>query len=226
MSNKKVFSVSEALKFGFSKFIEHFLFFIKIIFAKFGISLLAMLSILGLFMLPIKIFENISVPRFILSCIVCGGLLGFVYVFLELGAVRIALDIYDKNSSKLSQLFPQLSKAWTAFLAFILYVAICMVGLLFFIVPGIFFIVMFSLYEYVIIDQNKGAIESLRESYRLVSKHKMSVFILVCMLTLLYLVSGPLLIFMVMIGKLIYAFVYKRVKSSEQCPEAYAPYDM
>jgi len=245
MNDKKAFSVSEALKFGFSKFIEHFFLFLKIIVTKVAIYLLTGLpffiisfffmrfhavqvyKVIGLLGRLMRIFEIVlSKPLISLGFLLCVGLLIFVHVFLELGAVRIALDIYNKNTSTLSQLFSQSSKLWTGFLACILYGIICTLGFLFFIIPGIFFIVVFGLYKYIIVEQDKGAIESLLESYRLVFKAPLLIFILVCILTLLYLVTGPFSILIMTIGKLIYAFVYKRLKSGERSPETYATYDM
>jgi len=261
MNEKNLVSVSEALKFGFSEFIEHFFLFLKIMLIKFGIySIVGLLSfgiarfffyvnfkqilsknvqeifiqvihasrdILQTFTMkqvelfhPLLLLIGIGVILFL-------SLLNIIRVFLRLGMVRIALDIYHKDTSTLSQLFSQSSKILPAWFASILYGIICILGCLFFIIPGIFFIVMFSLYEYAIVDQNKGVIASLWESYCLVSKHKMSVFILVCILFLIYLVSGPIgLLLMAPVGKLTYAFVYTQLKGSEQGPEMYAVYDM
>jgi len=238
MNNKKAFSVVAALKFGFVEFIEHLFFFIKLgliqfgVYAAFALGCLAISGLIGL--LKTEWFWHIrEIPNVyqhsqkVINVVLGSPFIGFAVtvffmgftilrIFLNLGLRRIALDIYDADSSKISQLFSQVSKVATAWLTALVYAGICFLGMLFFVLPGIFFGVMFSLYEYVIVDQDRGVFEALKESYRLMSKDKVSVFSAIIALFLIYFLGGPIsLLLLGQVWNLMYAFMYRRLQAAD-----------
>jgi len=100
--------------------------------------------------------------------------------------VKCVSDIIEKGSSTLKEGFTfTMSKLVSLLVAEIIVVIVTVIGSLFFIVPGLIFMVMFSLVVPVIIVEQKGVFESLERSRKLVSNRWMKTFVLLIIVSLI-----------------------------------------
>ncbi len=82
-----------------------------------------------------------------------------------LGLVRIFLGICDEEEVNISDLFLCYPYLVRFIVAQLLYVLIVMVGTILLVVPGIYFASKFAFHPFIIVDEDVGAIESLKRSW-------------------------------------------------------------
>ncbi len=82
-----------------------------------------------------------------------------------LGLVRIFLGICDEEEVNISDLFLCYPYLVRFIVAQLLYVLIVMVGTILLVVPGIYFAIKFAFHPFIIVDEDVGAIESLKRSW-------------------------------------------------------------
>lgn len=110
-----------------------------------------------------------------------------------LGVSNIALRFSNHETVNLSHFFSKLGRYWTYLLAALLFWLAFSVGLVLFIIPGIILAIRFSLYNYVILDQNLGAIGSLEKSWEIVKGVTWKVFRFTLALILINLLGALML---------------------------------
>ncbi len=200
METKK-FSTVESIKFGFYTVIENVLFFLALWLICFGVLFagLFLATFISYFPFLNTIFaflrENnstvmnyLAVPHnylqldirtssaLLFSTLFFGLLLKLLYRYLSLGIIRIALDFYDYQTSSLRQLFSGMPYLFKAFIAGILYNMMVTIGMVFFIIPGIYFLIKYGFYEQLIVDKNVGIFESFRQSAEITQGSKWHIF--------------------------------------------------
>lgn len=132
-----------------------------------------------------KNFQSMALAGF---QFVFGHLLPFalaaIAVIISIGLItlaytRFSLDLTDKKSSQFS-IFSKanLKLIPTYFLANILFWFIVFIGLIAFVIPGVFFYLRFGLFNYFIVDQNAGVVESLKRSWRATSGYGWDMLVL------------------------------------------------
>ncbi len=114
--------------------------------------------------------DQLSFPSSIISSIIS--------VFFMLGATRIGLRIVDGKPFDLGMLFSGGEFLLKGFVAYILYWAMIVIGLVLLIVPGIIVIVRFGMYQNAIVDKNMGIIESLGYSWNLTKGNGLNLFVI------------------------------------------------
>ena len=163
------FGIGAAIGWGFRVFIEHILFFVAISFVWLPLVLIAFFLVL----LPCGYLANLIQETVLVSVIslFCTSWLLFglslLGTFLELGFVKIQLDLYDTGKSSIRTLFSQgklLFRGWAAHFLFLLLVGL---GLVCFVIPGIYFFCRFYFYRYALVDKKLGVFESFKEAGRL-----------------------------------------------------------
>jgi uncharacterized membrane protein len=186
---QKRFSIFEAVKFGFYTLIEHFGFFIGLILVYTASIFGFCLVIFPVFLLPfgnkilniVRILRAAGVAHADVARTVVNqmgpefsivlGLLAFVvfcfYRFLTLGLTQIAFDFHDHNSSSIKRLFSCGHLVLKDALATIIYFLMFFIGLILFVVPGIYCAIAFGFYHQCIVDKHLGTFEALRKSRRL-----------------------------------------------------------
>ena len=97
------------------------------------------------------------------------GILSYViFILFIMGLNRIFINFVDNlKEPEISDLFSCIHLFFSFLAATILYCLIVMVGLALFIIPGIIWAIRFSFYGLLIIDEELGPIEALRESAEL-----------------------------------------------------------
>ena len=89
------------------------------------------------------------------------------------------LDFIRGGELKVGKLFDGYKDCLRLSLAFFLYLLVVLVGVIFFIVPGIIFAMMFAQVPYILRDdENIGVIDALKKSANMMKGHKMQLFLL------------------------------------------------
>lgn len=162
---------------------------------------------------------------FVLSAVVMGaGRLVFflspiINLLVGIAVITVSLVIASGHTPKFDDLlksFKNYKITWHYILTTILYIIIVLIGLIFFILPGIYLAVRLHFYKFLIIEhENMDPIEILKESLRMTSGlfWKLLGFIIVIAL---FNIAGALLlgiglIITIPVSVLAHAFLYKKL---------------
>ncbi len=171
----------EMLKFGFSKAIDFFGQWVTITLLKAVISIIQWVSVILLIGFAGRLFlgtvpetwafsyPEVIIVHYITYKIVFFGLAFFLFFELlggviRMGTARIALDLYDAGEARTDRLLSTVRLAFNHMAATFLYVIIVFSGLVFFIIPGIFFALRLWFYRQVLIDKQCGPLAALKIS--------------------------------------------------------------
>lgn len=149
------FGISDAMGFSWSRYKEQPGMLIGAIFFA-GIAVAIPFIA---FMVLVNDYAAIAFVCYVLGIVVA--------IFAGIGFVAIGLKIADKQAWEMPELFAHAKLFFRYLGASILYSLIMMGGMLLFILPGVYWMVRFSLYTYFIIDKNQGVVESLKSSWAL-----------------------------------------------------------
>ena len=144
------FSISEAIKYGFNFFKDNLVTFIK-----FGIVLLLINVATGM---VTSAFKG-SQASFIWSLVSW-----VISMLVQIGSIKIVLELYDKKTLKLSNLYNQHRILLRYLGATILYMVMVIAGFICLIIPGIYLAIKFQFYSFLIVDKNMGVMDSLKNS--------------------------------------------------------------
>ncbi len=111
-------------------------------------------------------------------------------LLMGVGLIKISLDLCDGKDPKISDLFSQIHLLGWYILASILYLLVVVAGYILLIVPGIILGLMFFLYDYLIVDEGLGPIESLSRSAKIMRGRKGELFLFNILLVLINLAGA------------------------------------
>ncbi len=240
--NTAPFSIKDALRFGFNAFKNNIGLLI-------GVSCLGLASNLGSQILTnsitcqfigskvavvqssdqapqtrsiidIQTNTDFGSPLLGLFLLVCTWLLGaIINLLILMGWNQIGLDIYNTGTSSFARLWVPRPKAITFFITAFLYSAICMTGTLLLIIPGIIWAIKYAFADLIVIDSDKGALESLKTSGFLTNGYKwylLQFFFAALIITFLSVVTiiGPFILVYVMFLARVY--IYKKLQEQWQ----------
>jgi uncharacterized membrane protein len=158
------FTRKEAFSFGWEKMAKHFWFF-------FGILIVVMIAG-GLQ----DHFSKLD-PKIFPAAYVIGTLFFWaVGIIIQMGLVRVALQLHDGVSTGFDQLFADYTLFFKYLAGTILYSLIVLGGLILLIVPGVMWSVRFQFYAYFIIDKGAGPVEALKLSSKLTEGARLDIF--------------------------------------------------
>ena len=112
----------------------------------------------------------------IFALLISAVVLAIFFVGFDLGFKKIALNLHDRDESKVKALFSYFGLAPKALIGWILYSLMVWVGWLFFILPGFIALLRFSFFSYFIVDKNVGPIDALRMSWDVTRNHVWDMF--------------------------------------------------
>ena len=187
------FSIREALNVGWAKTKEHFWYLLSV----FAICVL----IIG------------AAHRTLLHPI-AGFLLGISIITVSLAIVHNKIPTYyDLIKSFRTYVIP-----WKSFLSSLLYCLIVLLGLIAFILPGIYLAIRLQFYKYIAVEhQHLKVTDILRESMRITQGHFWKLFAFLIVIILINIVGalpfGILLVITIPITLLAYAHVYKKLSN-------------
>ncbi|MFA5841366.1 MAG: hypothetical protein WC835_00150 [Candidatus Paceibacterota bacterium] len=147
---------------------------------------------------------------------------GSSFVISILGGISIltaVLDIYAGKKAAVENLFSKYNLILQYLVTSVLYLAMVFVGLVLFIIPGIYVMLRFQFYKFLIVDKEMEPIEALRGSAQMTRGHVWQLFGLLCIsvaLNILGLLAlGVGLLVTVPVTLLAYTFVYKKLLAEE-----------
>jgi uncharacterized membrane protein len=124
-----------------------------------------------------------------------------VFVFLmQLGLIRVGLNLVSGKPVQIGQLFGETPKLLRAIGATILYSIALMIGILLLIVPGVYLALRYGQYLKGIVDRDLGIMESFEYSSSITTNNRGNLFVLwllLLLLSLLILVTCGLAIFFI-----------------------------
>ena len=98
-------------------------------------------------------------------------------IFLQLGLVRVGLNIVSGKEASIGMLFGQGSKLLRAIIASIVYGLAVMIGLLLLIVPGIYVALRYGQFLTAIVDRDLGIMEAFEYSSSITTNNRMNLFL-------------------------------------------------
>ncbi len=203
MENNSIFSISEAIKFGWSTFKENFAF-------------LTTVSVIYLFFSALlKIAVEQAIEMDFVTSLIFDVAIYAISMIMIIGLMKIALKLYDNQKTEFFDLFCHYRLFFKYFAGTILYSLIVAVGLILFIVPGIIWALKFYFFDYYIVDKNCNPIEALKKSSEATMGHKWQLFLFVFLLSIINL-AGMLffivgLIVTIPLTLIATAFVYRKL---------------
>lgn len=151
---RKLFSRTEALSFGWKIMKENIGFFIVV------------LIIMGVIQFaPQKLADSLQKSKAVLASLGVSIIATILNVLVQMGAIKICLKLYDGQKAELVDLFLSYRKFFSYLFASILYFLIAIGGLILLIVPGIIWMIRFQFFGYFIVDKDLGPVQALKKSY-------------------------------------------------------------
>lgn len=114
--------------------------------------------------------ESMSIPMTVLSHVVT--------VFFMLGFTRIGLNVVSGKPFGVGMLFGGGKWLLQGVIGYLLYWLMVGVGLILFIVPGVYLMLRFGMFQNAIVDRNLSAIAALRYSSELTANNRANLFVL------------------------------------------------
>ncbi len=184
-----------------NKIKENFIFYI-------GLSLMLLLFY-GIYYMIDSIITNSDNPNILL-----GMIINFFVILIQIGLIKVILNISFSREHDYLQLFTNVHYFFNYFFASFVYVIIVFAGLLLLIIPGIICAILLLFYPYLIIESEKGIIESLRYSLKMTKEYIWQVFIIWLIINtihiILYVINYWLIIIIIPFTTtlLVHTFIY------------------
>jgi hypothetical protein len=150
--DKKVFSIDEALKFGWNTMKTNFWFF-------FGVLIVAWIVVY----VP-SLIANLLRDKSSLLYLIFMLVSWAIQVIVSIGLIRISLKFIDGGKPEFNDLFRFQGFFWRYLGGSLLVGLIVVVGILLFVIPGIVWAIMFQFFGFLIIDKNLSIMDSVRQS--------------------------------------------------------------
>lgn len=198
-----LFSIKEAIAFGWRTTLNNFWFLVGM--------LLIVLAINVGFSILAGIFEK-GAP-FISFLINIASMA--VSMIVGMGVISVYLHLHRGERPPYKEIFSKAHLFWRFLWASILYGVMLLVGFLLLIIPGVYLALRFGFYQFLIVDHERGAVESLKESSRLTESVKWKLLGFVLLLGLIN-IAGVLallvgLFFTIPTTVLAVVYVYKKL---------------
>ncbi len=174
------FSSSEAIKFGFDFFKKNISTFIKL-----GAALIVINIVMGI----IGGFFGHNNPAAVVWSIVSA----IVSLIIQIGIIKIVLDLYDGKPLNLVNLYSMFYLAPRFLGASILYGLVILVGFVLLIIPGIYLAIRLQFYSFLIVDKNAGVVDSLKKSWALTQGTALNLFLFTLLIVILNIVGAIVL---------------------------------
>ncbi len=139
--------IGDALEFGWSAVKAHVGFFI------------------GIFLFCAVLSAIAGSSHSIVTKVILGLLIGGI----NLGYIKLAVDIVEEKAPEFKELFSCFSLLLKYIIAAILYFVVVSIGLVLFIIPGVIWAVQFGFYPFVIVKERLGPFSALRKSSEITS---------------------------------------------------------
>jgi uncharacterized membrane protein len=99
-----------------------------------------------------------------------------VQLLINIGTIKIILDILDKGTAKVSTFFSFANLLGKFILGSLLYLLIVLGGFILLVIPGIIWGIKYSFFTYLIVDKNLGPMEAIKKSGEITAGKKGKLF--------------------------------------------------
>lgn len=204
----KKFSIKESIKLGWEITKKNIGFLVGVVLIAFFVNLIPnfVTEALG---------ENENNASLEILKIVIALAAWILNLLVSLGMVKVSLAILDKKEKNFSDLFNGYPLLLNFFVGSILYALVVFLGLILFIIPGIYFAIKYQFYSYFIVDKKMGAIEAMKASGKITQGVKLHLIIFSFALGILNLLGmlalGIGLLVTIPVTMLAYAHVYREL---------------
>jgi uncharacterized membrane protein len=154
----------------------------------------------GLVMAAVQPSQPANNEAMILFTVIVQILIMLFSLYLALGMTRVGLNFVSGKEVTVGQLFGEGGKLPRMIGASILYYLMVFVGLLLFVVPGIYLAIRYMYFQMAIVDRNMGVLESLTYSSSITTNNRLNLFLL-GLLSLAIVIAG----FLALVVGLIFA---------------------
>lgn len=203
----KKFSIKEMLSFTFNSILNDIGLWLLVDLCSIAIAVVAALGV--------TVFIAATWPplgfQLFLLIIFSIVLFKIIYGIIALGLAQIGLDFYDHGTSSLGRLFSAKHLILNYIIASFLYAVVTAIGFMLLIVPGIIFMLLFSLYTTAMVDRNLGPIEALSESYRITKGHLLELFLVMVIALIIFALPIIGVLFGGITLKLFEVYVYRKL---------------
>lgn len=205
MPKAREFSKKEAINFGFKIAKENVFFFLSV-FVVWALITIVTSGIQG----------SLNANKQPLLSFIFSLLMWVVNSIISMGIINIYLKFVDGKKPNLKDIF-YTKKLFNYILASIVRTLIIVIGFLLFIIPGIIFSIKLQYSEYLIVDKQKDAVDSLKGSWEMTKGVKWNLFLfgillgLINILGVLALLVG--LLITVPLSLVANAYVYRKLYS-------------
>lgn len=167
----RTFSKKQMLRNGWSLFLTHPFLLLGVVLVVVLVSI-ATDTVLQSISGSAGLLFGLNVVVFILNTIV------------SMGMMLVMLRVHDNVPTGIRDIVEPVHLFWKYVFTTILSLCAFLVGLIFFIVPGIILQLAFSMALYIVIDKEIGPIQALSESYRITKGHRLNLFLFAFVLVL------------------------------------------
>lgn len=201
--NKRDFSAEEALQYGWNTMKANIWFFVGVLVVAWALT--------GVPHIIANILQEQSIGLSFFFRIV-----GWIAnIIVSIGLIAIALKFLDNQNPKFEDLFSFRPYFWKYLGASILTGLIIWVGLILFIIPGIYWALKFQFFGYFVVEQGRDPVEAMRMSSRITQSVKWKLFGFGLILALINTV-GVICLFIglfvtIPVTLLAYSFVYRKL---------------
>lgn len=199
----KTFSISEALKYGWTQTKAHYAFFLVI-----GIIVFVITHLLD----SMSKSDDVTV--------VVANLISIIFtLFINVGMVKVLLKIVNNSKPTHQEFFSITPQQFFRYLGCsILYGLLVLIGLVLLIIPGIIAIVRLQFGYYFLIEKDMGPVDALKASWDATRGHGMDLFLFVLMFAIINFIGaiffGIGLIVTIPITMIATVFIYKKLTSA------------
>jgi hypothetical protein len=208
----KKFSKKEALQFGWQAMKKNFWFFAGV------------LIVTGLVSWAPGALSDLTEKDLAIFSIIIGIAGWALQTVVQMGLIKIALNLHDNKERKFSDLFSCFRLFFRYIFSSILYGLIVLGGFILLIVPGIIWAIKFQFFGYFIVDKGTGPAEALKRSSAITQGAKWDLFLLGLLLGLINLLGVLCLILglfaTVPTSMVARAFVYRKLLSYVESPQS------
>lgn len=143
------------------------------------------------------------------------GLSFLISIFGGISILTAMLSLYAGKKIEVENLFSKYNLVLKYLVASVLYLIWVLVGLILFIIPGIYLMLKYQFFKFLIVDKGMEPVEALRESGRITEGHIWQLFGLFCISVAINILGvlafGVGLFVTVPTTLLAYTFVYKKL---------------
>lgn len=159
---EKHFSIGQAVKFGWEGMKRHFWLFASLIVLAFVLS--SVVSLLIPCQADAVVSEGTDQAYVIKACFWPWLLHMLVNILFLIGFTNVALKVARGEKPLFADFWNRFGVYFKMLGANVLYTLLVLVGLVLFIVPGIYFAIKFGFYPYMVVDKGAGPIDALKLS--------------------------------------------------------------